>query len=368
MQAEVDCAAVHLILGGPRSREYSAVRQLPPSARAVVLSSGALSERELRIAVNEKANAISDRRALDTVTNFSTIVGDLLDAGLSSVAVYTDRAHWCRAAAVGHIILGARGIRCSTFAVEEASSSESWIRILRDVGRALCYVVTGFDGRSFAARAHPSRAEDVQNWSASRCDNGGESAFVLSRWLQAAVLLHLRPLRGHEDETAWRCYVDAHEEEIGGSRCFAFAGLREEHKRLPCGELAATLEAEARGEGLPKGWIPSTVLIAVLPDGTIVGHLSIRHWLIPPLEVRGNHIGYILAPRYRKQGHGTRMLALALPRARDLTGKAVLRLDCDAANVASRRIIGSNGGRLIEPPEGGLAESLYFEVRVGAPC
>ena len=124
MQAEVDCAAVHLILGGPRSREYSAVRQLPPSARAVVLSSGALSERDLRIAVNEKANAISDRRALDTVTNFSTIVGDLLDAGISSVSVYTDRAHWCRAAAVGQIILGARGIRCSTFAVEEASSSE----------------------------------------------------------------------------------------------------------------------------------------------------------------------------------------------------------------------------------------------------
>ena len=23
---------------------------------------------------------------------------------------------------------------------------------------------------------------------------------------------------------------------------------------------------------------------------------------------------------------------------------------------------------LIEPPEGGLAESLYFEVRVGSPC
>ena len=83
---------------------------------------------------------------------FSAIGGDLLDAEISSVAVYTDRAHWCRAAAVGHIILGARDTLLGVCG-GGGPSSESCLRILRDVGRALCYVVTGFDGRSFAARA-----------------------------------------------------------------------------------------------------------------------------------------------------------------------------------------------------------------------
>jgi RimJ/RimL family protein N-acetyltransferase len=45
----------------------------------------------------------------------------------------------------------------------------------------------------------------------------------------------------------------------------------------------------------------------------------------------------------RRQGHATAMLAVALPRAAAL-GIDPARLDCEADNVASRRVIEKNGG------------------------
>ena len=114
------------------------------------------------------------------------------------------------------------------------------------------------------------------------------------------------------------------------------------------------------GEGEPKpregGYVPQTILWWVEGD-EYLGRVGIRHRLTEQLARRGGHIGYEVRPGARRRGHATAMLAAALPIAASL-GIELAHVDCDADNLASRRIIEKNGGRL-EREEGG---NLYFLV------
>jgi len=115
--------------------------------------------------------------------------------------------------------------------------------------------------------------------------------------------------------------------------------------RLPDGDFAefvAQLEREARGEGLPDWAVPQNVYWAVC-GGRLVGVLKLRHRLTPALETYGGNIGYFVRPSARGQGHATRMLMLALGRARALGLTRVL-LTCDIDNLASARVMVKNGG------------------------
>ena len=48
-------------------------------------------------------------------------------------------------------------------------------------------------------------------------------------------------------------------------------------------------------------------------DGvTYLGTVVIRHRLTPELARRGGHVGYHVAPRHRRHGHATAMLAAAV--------------------------------------------------------
>jgi len=74
-----------------------------------------------------------------------------------------------------------------------------------------------------------------------------------------------------------------------------------------------------------------------------LGSIRIRHEMIPPvLEVAGL-IGYDIAPKARRRGHGTAMLRAALPIARRLGFDRAL-IVCDPGNVASRKVMENNGG------------------------
>jgi predicted acetyltransferase len=64
----------------------------------------------------------------------------------------------------------------------------------------------------------------------------------------------------------------------------------------------------------------------------------------------------------RRQGYGTRLLALTLERARG-AGLTHILLTCDTANIASARTIEKNGGRLenrISAPDTGEEVSRYW--------
>jgi predicted acetyltransferase len=87
----------------------------------------------------------------------------------------------------------------------------------------------------------------------------------------------------------------------------------------------------------PEGKVPETLLWWVDGD-EYLGRLSIRHELTDALREFGGHIGYVVRPSARRQGHARAMLAAALPIARDLGIDPAL-LTCDADNVGSRRVI-----------------------------
>lgn len=109
------------------------------------------------------------------------------------------------------------------------------------------------------------------------------------------------------------------------------------------------------------GYVPQTTLWWVA-GREYLGRISIRHRLTAALLWEGGNIGYEVRPGARRRGHATAMLAAALPLAAAL-GVDPARLDCDAANTASRRVIEKNGGVLDEERGG----SLYFWVPTGRP-
>lgn len=87
-----------------------------------------------------------DYEAVDTVTNFTTLVDDLQARGIKSVYLITSDYHMRRASVIGDIILGSRGIEFKTVPVPSEQPSEPLGKSIRDGVRALVWVATGYTG------------------------------------------------------------------------------------------------------------------------------------------------------------------------------------------------------------------------------
>ncbi len=103
-----------------------------------------------------------------------------------------------------------------------------------------------------------------------------------------------------------------------------------------------------------SGWVPQITYWWAAGD-EYLGRLNLRHYLSADLLRRGGHIGYDMRPAARRRGHATAMLAAALPLAAAI-GIDPAHIDCDIGNVASRRVIEKNGGRLEREANG----AYYF--------
>jgi predicted acetyltransferase len=114
---------------------------------------------------------------------------------------------------------------------------------------------------------------------------------------------------------------------------------------MPLTRYLAVLEERERGVNLPPDHVPSTFLFA-FDGGRIVGRVSIRHVLNDFLLRAGGHIGYVVVPEFRRQGHATTMLRLALEFAHGTLGLDRVLVTCDDDNVGSIRTIENNGGVL----------------------
>ena len=96
-----------------------------------------------------------------------------------------------------------------------------------------------------------------------------------------------------------------------------------------------------------------------------MGTIHFRHALTPRLEATGGHIGYAIRPGQRGKGYGKRILALLLARLQASGWERVL-LTCDAANLASARVIEANGGRLedqrLDPVHNCLVSRYWIDL------
>lgn len=139
----------------------------------------------------------------------------------------------------------------------------------------------------------------------------------------------------------------------------------------PAGFVGRQVDREALG---PPITLPDGSRFRRLPgyrlwiwDGEFCGTIGLR-WQpgtpeLPPYVL--GHIGYSVVPWKRRQGHASRALAELLPMAR-AEGLPYVLLTTEPGNVASRRVIEANGGRLLDrfvrPASLGGGESLRFRI------
>ena len=110
----------------------------------------------------------------------------------------------------------------------------------------------------------------------------------------------------------------------------------------PHSKVVEALDGWSRGEGLKEGWVPCTT--SFLWDGeSLLGVVNLRHSLNKDLLEFGGNVGYSVRPSFRRQGHGTRLLAAAIDQARELGLDRIL-VTSDPANKASIKVIERNNG------------------------
>ncbi len=95
-----------------------------------------------------------------------------------------------------------------------------------------------------------------------------------------------------------------------------------------------------------------------------VGSAQIR---LKPSGIVPSHVYYDIRPSRRKQGYGTKILSLALKKAR-VIGLRKIIITCEKNNLASRKIIERNGGILKKEATvpGRPSPILEYEVLVNS--
>ncbi|WP_017314711.1 YdcF family protein [Mastigocladopsis repens] len=152
-----------LTLGGGQDREEFTAEfaQADPSLE-IWVSSGILPNkaREIFRAVGILDQRVHlDYRAIDTVTNFTSLVKDFKSRNIQHLYLITSDFHMLRAKAIGTIVLGSQGITFTPISIPSNEPEESFLRILRDSCRSILWIFTGRTGASLSPRvAHLSYA------------------------------------------------------------------------------------------------------------------------------------------------------------------------------------------------------------------
>lgn len=125
-------------------------------------------------------------------------------------------------------------------------------------------------------------------------------------------------------------------------------------------EVLAEIDREARGVDLRPGRVRAEFLVAEV-DGRIVGRTSIRYALTEFLLQVGGHVGYAVAPQFRRRGYATEILRLSLERLARAGVDRVL-VTCDDTNVGSIRTIERCGGELedVRQVDGDVLKRRYW--------
>jgi len=139
-----------LTLGGGEDREDFTAQfaQIHPSLE-IWVSSGTPPNKARQIfqaAGIPNTRVHIDRRAVDTVTNFTSLVKDFKKRHYHHLYLITSDFHMPRAKAIATFVLGSQGIAFTPVSIPSNQPPESWLHILRDSGRAILWIVTGHTG------------------------------------------------------------------------------------------------------------------------------------------------------------------------------------------------------------------------------
>ncbi|USR93163.1 YdcF family protein [Phormidium yuhuli AB48] len=93
--------------------------------------------------------------AVDTVTNFTTLVDKLRSQEIRSVYLITSDYHMRRASAIGEIVLGSRDISFRPVSIPSEFAPEPIDKSIRDGVRALVWLATGYTGSTLRERFQP---------------------------------------------------------------------------------------------------------------------------------------------------------------------------------------------------------------------
>ncbi|MEL6780597.1 MAG: YdcF family protein, partial [Cyanobacteria bacterium J06597_16] len=144
-----------LTLGGGKDREVVAANlaaQNPELAVWVSSGSSYQASREVFKAANIDFSKVHlDYEAVDTVTNFTTLVEQLQQQNIEHVYLLTSDFHMRRAKAIAFVVLGSRGIAYTPYQVASQQQPESTMSIVRDVSRAVLWLATGKTGAHFGS-------------------------------------------------------------------------------------------------------------------------------------------------------------------------------------------------------------------------
>lgn len=135
-----------LVLGGAEEREHHAARMARQHPDLEIwVSSGSprwYAERVFARAGVAPTRVHLDYRALDTVTNFTTLADELRARGIDSVYLVTCDRHMLRARLIGEIVFGSRGILLKPASVSSGRVLPAEAqKAARDGLRALLWVV-----------------------------------------------------------------------------------------------------------------------------------------------------------------------------------------------------------------------------------
>lgn len=118
----------------------------------------------------------------------------------------------------------------------------------------------------------------------------------------------------------------------------AFNCTKEEFKQV----ILPRYLKDAKGIDLPENYVPQTFFF-LWKDQQIIGLYKIRHYLNETLANGGGHIGYGIKKEFRGKGYGSKGLALAIEKAKQIIKEDEIYMSVNKNNLASIQIQKNNG-------------------------
>ncbi len=135
-----------LVLGGEPKREEATAELARWFPNLDIWVSSGLNPQETKKIFQATGITLTrlhiDQRAVDTLTNFTTLVDDFRQARIQHLYLITSDYHMPRAKAIATVVLGSQGIVFTPVSVSSNQPQESRFRIVRDIFRSVLWIFT----------------------------------------------------------------------------------------------------------------------------------------------------------------------------------------------------------------------------------